>query len=94
MFHARSKHIEVDYHYVRERVAAKNLLIHHVFSMDQLADLFPKPLPSSRFLYLQNKLLGAFIPLSLSGPVKESSHDQEASRTQAAPAPHQHLQQL
>ena len=38
VFHARSKHIEVDYHYVRERVAAKKLFIHHVSSMEQLAE--------------------------------------------------------
>ncbi|XP_028075976.1 uncharacterized protein LOC114278168 [Camellia sinensis] len=52
VFHARSKHIEVDYHYVRETVAGKKLHIHHISSVDQLADLFTKPLSSPRFLYL------------------------------------------
>lgn len=83
VFHAMSKHIEVNYHYVREKVAAKKLLIHHISSMDQLADLFTKPLSSPWFLFLQTKLLGHFIPLSLRGHDKEPSHDSCLSHSQA-----------
>lgn len=45
VFHARTKHIEVDYHFVCERVARKLLEIEHVSSKDQVADGFIKPLP-------------------------------------------------
>lgn len=31
VFHARTKHIEVDYHFVRERVNQQLLYIHHIF---------------------------------------------------------------
>jgi hypothetical protein len=44
VFHARAKHIEVDYNFVRERVAQKLLLIKFIHSKDQLADIFTKPL--------------------------------------------------
>jgi histone deacetylase 1/2 len=44
VFHARTKHIEVDYHFVRERVARKLLHIKFISSKDQLADIFTKPL--------------------------------------------------
>ena len=44
MFHARTKHIEVDYHFVRERVAQKLLEIEFVSSGDQIADGFTKAL--------------------------------------------------
>ena len=44
VFHARTKHIEVDYHFVRERVAKRLLDIEHVSTRDQIADGFTKPL--------------------------------------------------
>ena len=49
VFHARTKHIEVDYHFVREQVAQKLLQIKFVSSKDQLADVFTKPLPLPAF---------------------------------------------
>lgn len=45
VFHARTKHIEIDYHFVRERVANKLLDIRYVSSKDQIADGFTKALP-------------------------------------------------
>ena len=45
VFHARTKHIEIDYHFVRERVASKNLEIKFISSKDQVADGFTKVLP-------------------------------------------------
>ncbi|KAK1609668.1 hypothetical protein QYE76_033341 [Lolium multiflorum] len=49
VFHARTKHIEVDYHFVRERVARRQLQIKFISSKDQLADIFTKPLPLPQF---------------------------------------------
>ena len=45
VFHARTKHIEVDFHFVRERVTQKLLDIKFVSTQDQIADGFTKPLP-------------------------------------------------
>ena len=44
IFHARTKHIEVDYHFVRERVLEKLLEIDYIPSGDQVADGFTKAL--------------------------------------------------
>ena len=44
VFHARTKHIKDDYHFVRERVAQKLLQIDYVSTGDQVTDGFTKPL--------------------------------------------------
>ena len=44
VFHARTKHIEVDYHFVRERVARRLLDIEYISTKEQVADGFTKPL--------------------------------------------------
>ncbi|XP_051196547.1 uncharacterized mitochondrial protein AtMg00810-like [Lolium perenne] len=49
VFHARTKHIEVDFHFVRERVAKRQLQIKFISSKDQVADIFTKPLPLPAF---------------------------------------------
>ena len=43
VFHARIKHIEIDFHFVRERVADGALEVRFISSNDQLADIFTKP---------------------------------------------------
>jgi hypothetical protein len=39
VFHARTKHMEIDFHSVRDRVADKSLVVRFVPSSDQLADV-------------------------------------------------------
>ena len=48
VFHARTKHIEIDFHFVRERVAQRLPDICYVNTHDQLIDGFTKPLPLSK----------------------------------------------
>ena len=49
VFHARTKHIEIDFHFVRERVANKELEIRFIPSKDQIADGFTKALSTRSF---------------------------------------------
>ena len=49
VFHARTKHIEIDFHFVRERVANKLLDIRYIHSKDQIGDGFTKALPIRSF---------------------------------------------
>jgi hypothetical protein len=56
VFHARTKHVEVDYHFVRNRVAKKEIQVRFISSKDQLADVLTKPLSSTLFAYFRSKL--------------------------------------
>jgi histone deacetylase 1/2 len=56
VFHARAKHIEIDFHFVREKVLNKQLEIRFVPSKDQVADGFTKPLPLSAFEEFKHNL--------------------------------------
>jgi histone deacetylase 1/2 len=56
VFHARAKHIEIDFHFVRERVARKQLSIRFVSTRDQLADGFTKALGTRLFEKFRSNL--------------------------------------
>ncbi|KAK1609827.1 hypothetical protein QYE76_033500 [Lolium multiflorum] len=56
VFHARAKHIEIDFHFVRERVMKKQLEIRFIPSRDQVADGFTKPLPYQAFKNFKHNL--------------------------------------
>jgi len=56
VFHHRTKHIEIDVHFVREYVASGALLLDHVADTAQLADILTKPLCSDKFILNRDKL--------------------------------------
>jgi hypothetical protein len=56
IFHRRSKHIEVDYHFVRERVTTKQLDVQIISTKDQVTDIMTNPLPSPSFNLFRRNL--------------------------------------
>ena len=60
IFHERTKHIEVDRHFIRENIASGCMTTSFVNSSDQLAYIFTKSLQGPRIEYICNKL-GAYL---------------------------------
>ncbi|GJV41453.1 hypothetical protein Tco_1419893 [Tanacetum coccineum] len=56
VFHERTKHIEVDYHYIRDELVSGNLDALHVHTKEQVADFFTKAIGKAQFDYLLRKL--------------------------------------
>ena len=56
MFHDRTKHIKIKYHFIREVQQSNEVLLVHCSSENQLVDIFTKPLPMVRFEALKKKI--------------------------------------
>lgn len=55
-FHKRSKHIDVRYHFIREKFQEEEFQLEYVPTKDQIADIFTKALPKERFQTLRSLL--------------------------------------
>lgn len=62
VFHNQTKHIELDYHFVCERVKIGTHKVHFIPSVDQPMDVLTKGLSSPRFAFLRSKLVTSSPP--------------------------------
>lgn len=53
-FHKRSKHIEIRYHFVREKYEEDQFILNYTPSNEMIADIFTKALPKEKFNYLRS----------------------------------------
>jgi hypothetical protein len=56
IFHGRAKHIKVRHYFLRDHVEKGDIEMKFVDTERQLADIFTKPLDSSRFASLRGEL--------------------------------------
>ena len=70
IFHARTKHIEIDFHFVRDQVCNKELMVQFISSKDQLTDALANPLPPIKFKQVQLNLNVHELPSGLRGRVE------------------------
>ena len=53
IFHSKTKHIPIKYHFLREQVTNIVVSLHYLPSKDQIVDIFTKPLAKAQFEYLR-----------------------------------------
>ncbi|XP_049933559.1 uncharacterized mitochondrial protein AtMg00810-like [Nymphaea colorata] len=56
VLHNRTKHIEIDQHFIRQKVAEDEIVSTYISTSEQVADLFTKGLTRHHFWELKNKL--------------------------------------
>ncbi|GKE62052.1 hypothetical protein Tco_1512419 [Tanacetum coccineum] len=72
--HSRTKHINIQYHFIKEHVEKGIIELYFVGTEYQLADLFTKALPKERFEFLVHKIgMRCMTPAQLERLVKFSS---------------------
>jgi hypothetical protein len=54
--HSRIKHIDIWHHFLRNHIIKGDIVISHVGTIDQLVDIFTKPLDEKRFYELRSEL--------------------------------------
>ena len=77
-FHKRTKHIDIRYHFVREKVESGEVTIEYCPTQDMLADIMTKPIAAPQFAALRSKL-GILVGRESSGSVDDIDSDVDTS---------------
>jgi hypothetical protein len=56
VFHSKTKHIPIKYHFLREQVTNQIVQVHYIPTTEQIVDIFTKPLAKTSFEYFRQKL--------------------------------------
>ena len=73
VFHVRTKHIEVHYHFIQERVLSSGIDLIYVSTKEQVANIFTKALGVEKLQRFRAMLGVQELELSLRGSVEMSS---------------------
>jgi hypothetical protein len=56
VFHDKSKHIEIKYHYIRDMVQRKVVHVQYLSTREKVADVFTKPISRMKLEYFYERL--------------------------------------
>ncbi|HEV7738550.1 MAG TPA: Ty1/Copia family ribonuclease HI [Chlamydiales bacterium] len=76
MLHTRVKHIDINYHFLRERVQSKEVSLSYVRSKENIADIFTKPLEKHQFIKLRD-----YLGVKAGGVTREEHHKKSSAPT-------------
>ena len=54
--HSRTKHIEIIHHFIKDHVLKNDISIEFVDSLNQIVDIFTKPLNEAQFVKIRREL--------------------------------------
>ncbi|CAL8167761.1 unnamed protein product [Prunus armeniaca] len=67
VFHSQIKHLELDFHFIREQVQRRDLVVQYVQTEEQIADIFTKGLHSPLFLKHCHNISLGLSPTAIEG---------------------------
>lgn len=67
VLHSHTKHVDVDFHFIREPVTNRSIRLQYVSSAANVADIFTKGLPNHLFSHLCSKLIDRSLTFNLQG---------------------------
>ena len=86
VFHSRTKNIEIDIHYIRDKVLSKEIEVRYIPTEEQIADILTKPLTISQFNKIKDKLAVVHSPHhSLRGHVRMKGIDESQAESPESP---------
>ena len=56
MFHDRSKHIEIKYYFIHDKVRKGEVILQYISTDEKTTDILKNPLSKIKFVYLRYKL--------------------------------------
>ena len=67
VFHKNTKHIDTQFHFVREKLQSKEIFVEYCKTCDNMADIFIKPLARVKFEFFRGMLALQDNPFSIKG---------------------------
>nr|GEW64388.1 DNA-directed DNA polymerase [Tanacetum cinerariifolium] len=86
--HSRTKHIDVRYHFIKEKVEKGIVEVFFIGTKYQLADLFTKAIPEERFKYLVRRLGGSLLQPPITKNQNEDGNPARANVKQSLGRPY------
>ena len=56
VMHSKMKNIPIKYHFLREQVVEKNIIVEYVGTKEQVVEIFTKPLPRESLEYIFQRI--------------------------------------